>query len=152
MNKITFDKLLQDVASDGLGIDYGAPITDLEDITFVEGSLNLSFVDDYKWFLQTYGSLLISNTAYCGIEAGNPKSDAEGTVLGETLAFRKLHPNLGHNYLVLINESNEWWEILDNNSGVVYSFDPFDGDLQRAANNFEEYLILKLKRSAGIFE
>lgn len=149
MNKLILDSLLQDVISSGSSVDYGEPVGERSDIELVEQALGLVFCEDYRWFLETYGSLLISNTSYCGIWPGS--SESYGTVLGETKSLRRQYPNIASNYTVLVNESDEWWEVIDNANGAVFSFDPASHSLDILSNTFEGYLEKSFSRHAGVF-
>jgi|GEM_PF-2959914 len=102
---------------------YASPgRTTSADIEKVENALEVTFCEDYKLFVQTYGYVYSPNFGLCGIRSGEPTALAGGLVLYETQEFRNL-TKCEKKYTVLYNDDGFYFLLVDNETGKVFDYD-----------------------------
>jgi hypothetical protein len=126
------------------GVLLGNPVSE-GIILGIESQLKITFPDDYRAFLKSYGYIGIADAFFFGIWVDEPDSTSDGSVLGETIKLRKNY-NLPH-YLVPFYGRESYAYACMNCSPVdtghkIVDFSPPIGEIQAAksATSFQEYL------------
>lgn len=110
-------------------------ITD-EKINDLEGILRLEFRNEIRNYLYQYGIII----GY-GVEILGCGKNGESSLVKETERFRKL--GLTEEYIVIRN-SDEWIYCLNNNDGIVSSWDRTEKKHLIKSNSFEQYILDEL--------
>lgn len=110
-------------------------ITD-EAISDMEKILGLEFSTEIRTYLYQYGIII----GY-GVEILGGGKNGESSLVRETKRFREF--GLSEEYIVIRN-SDEWIYCLNNNSGIVSSWDRIEKTHSTKANTFEQYILDEL--------
>ena len=107
-------------------------VTD-EEINSLEKRLELEFREEIREYLHQYGIII----GY-GVEILGCGKNGESTLVRETERFRKL--GLSDEYIVIRN-ADEWIYCLNNNDGIVSSWDRKEKNHLIKSDNFEQYIL-----------
>lgn len=107
-------------------------ITD-EKINDLEESLGLEFRKEIREYLHQYGIII----GY-GVEILGCGKNGESSLVKETERFRKF--GLADEYIVIRN-SDEWIYCLNNNDGIISSWDRTEKTHLTKTNSFEQYIL-----------
>lgn len=126
MNKKLINNLIRQLKIENDPSCVVGGTVDSKSINRVSTDLNVSFNETYRDFLSEYGLFDITDNRLCGIWPNEPSEYSSGTVLFETKEFRSnIWQEAPKKLIVLNNTEDEWYEMLDNEDGLMYSFDPF---------------------------
>lgn len=104
-----------------------------EKINDMEKKLGLKFRKEIREYLHQYGIIM----GY-GVEILGCGKEGESSLVKETDRFRKF--GLSDEYIVIRN-SDEWIYCLNNNDGIISSWDRTDKTHMIKSSNFEEYVL-----------
>ena len=105
----------------------------------IEESLHLVICKDIKDFLSNYGMIL----GY-GVEILGCGKNGISSLVTQTKRFRGY--GLPDNFLVIRN-ADEWIYCLDNNTGVVSSWDRNDQKFIKCSDSLEKYILAELEEA-----
>ncbi len=108
-----------------------------EKIVDIEESLQLVICKDMKEFLSKFGMIL----GY-GVEILGCGKNGISSLVSQTKRFREF--GLPNNYLVIRNV-DEWVYCLDNNTGIVSSWDRNNQKFIKCADSLEKYILAELE-------
>lgn len=103
-----------------------------EKINEIEKELKVVLLEDYKFFLKTYGLII----GY-GVEILGCGKDGEAPVVEQTKRYRNF--GLPNDYIVIRN-ADEWVYCLDLSKGIVVSWDRNNTNPKQVADSFSEYI------------
>ena len=107
-----------------------------EQIFEMEQDLGLELRNEIRFYLSRYGLIM----GY-GVEILGGGKDGTSSMVEETVRFRK--KGLANEYVVIRNV-DEWIYCINNNTGVISSWDQFDKIHLSVGNNFEDYILGEL--------
>ena len=110
----------------------------------LERSLSIYLCESMRKFLSECGMLL-----GFGIEILGCGKNGKSPLVNETIKYREL--GLNKNYIVIRNV-DEWVYCLDNNTGVIYSWDRIDKTYLKCADSLEDYILIELNEAKADWE
>ena len=115
------------------GLRYSKGVSEIE-IKCAEERLNLVFSDDYKMYLESFGTISAK-----GIELTGLNVSSRINVVDVTLNERELNPNIPSNMYVIENIAIESILILQNEKSEIFEARA-TGKVNKIHNNLSDYL------------
>lgn len=139
MNYDDIDKAIDRIlALDKWGISVGGKVSE-DEISKIEKKLGVNLCEEYKEFLRDYGLLGRSQEYIAGIWSGQPSECSEGTLLYHHEMFESDNFKLD-NRTVLDPGGDEYYRIIDHDTGCLYTYDCFSKKYERESVSIKEYI------------
>lgn len=120
-----------------------------DEIEAAQRLLGFEFCDDYKQFLEQYGNLWLCGEDLKGLIPGDGASTCSD-LRYQTNNFKLITGVDPGARTVLVNENDEWYELIDHTDGKIYAYDPFANKFKKLFQNLEDAIINKIEEAIEI--
>ena len=110
-----------------------------QEIALAQSDLGFTLCDEYIELLSKLGYLEVGDNNFIGLKHGTGRREDDNDFVGATWNFEKNHLSISE-MTVFMNESDEWFHLIDHARSEVVFYDPFSKEIIRSGKGIIDYL------------